>query len=333
MNNEVGTITEIQRFCLHDGPGIRTTVFLKGCNMRCVWCHNPETLRPTLDIQVQPTKCIRCGACIEACKHEARKIDSHKGDIVYNRDNCVSCGECADTCYADAVVRVGRKMCVAEVLSEVEQDRAYYERSGGGVTITGGEPTCQAEFTAAILRECRDRGLHAALETNLYAPWERAELALRQADLVMFDIKLIGEQRHRDATGVSNRRILHNATRLSQLGIPLIIRTPIVPGYNDNPVEIGKIARFISRFPSLLYYELLPYHPLGASKYESLGIPYLMDGVLSPSTDLLRTLADCAREVGIRVKVAGINDGQAQASGDDYDLGNALATPYVLGQT
>ncbi len=308
-------------------------MFLKGCNMRCVWCHNPETLRPTFDILVQPTKCIRCGACVEECTHGARKIDEHTGDIAYRTDYCVSCGACAESCYSSAIVRVGRNLSVSEVLLEVAEDRAYYDRSGGGVTISGGEPTCQLEFTVALLRACRGHGLHAALETNLYAPWDRVEIALREADLVMFDIKLMSQVRHREATGVSNTRILHNATRLSQLGTPLIVRTPVVPGYNDTPLEIGKIARYISRFPSLLYYELLPFHPLGTSKYESLGMPYLMGGVHEPSPDSMRALADSAREAGIAVKIAGLIDGQVQASGDDNDNGNAFAAPFLLGQT
>lgn len=333
MKKQFGTITEIQRFCLHDGPGIRTTVFLKGCNMRCVWCHNPETLRPSLDIQVQPMKCIRCGACVGECTHGARKIDPRSGEIAYLRDNCVSCGVCAESCYSGAIVRVGRNVSVSEVILEVLQDSAVYERSGGGVTISGGEPTCQLEFTDSLLGACHDHGLHAAVETNLYAPWERTERVLRRADLVMFDIKMMSEQRHRDATGVSNRRILHNATRLSQVGIPLIVRTPVVPGYNDSTHEIGKIARYISRFPSLLYFELLPYHPLGTTKYESLGIPNILDGALSPVPGLLRALADCARETGITVRVAGMIDVEAHTSGEDNDYGNGRATPYVLGQT
>ena len=295
-----GIVTNIQRFSIHDGPGIRTTVFFKGCNLRCFWCHNPETLRTEPELQVFPGRCIGCGVCLEQCEQQAHVMAD--GQRTFHRERCVACGRCADTCYAECLVLVGERKTVEEVVDEVLRDRPFYERSGGGVTLSGGEPLLQLEFARGILARCRNEGLNTAIETAANLPWEQIASILPLTDLVMIDIKLLDDRAHRGCTGVSNRRILENAKRLGQQDTPLIVRTPVVPGVNDDPQWIVPIAAFAARLPNLLYYELLPYHPMASGKYESLGMDYKAKDLESPSREQMQTLAEAARQCGIEVK-------------------------------
>jgi len=295
-----GIVTNIQRFSIHDGPGIRTTVFLKGCNLRCFWCHNPETLRTEPELQIFPDRCIGCGACLERCEQQAHvTIDGRR---VFHRELCVACGRCADTCYAESLVLVGERRTVTEVVEEVLRDRPFYERSGGGVTLSGGEPLLQLEFARGILARCKREGLHTAIETAASLAWERIAAILPFTDLVMLDIKLLDSKEHRACTGVGNRRILENAVRLGEQGTPLIVRTPIIPGVNDRAESIAPIASFAARLPNLLYYELLPFHPLASGKYQSLGMDYRAKELKSPGKQQMQALADAARQYGIEVK-------------------------------
>lgn len=297
-----GIITDIQRFSVHDGPGIRTTVFLKGCNLNCGWCHNPETIHPRPELQVFPDKCIACGACLTACPHAAHRLaDTTKH---FDRHLCTACGSCARTCYAEALQLVGRLVTPQQVLAEVLEDQPFYANSGGGVTLSGGEPLCQREFCIEILRLCKLVGIHTAIETNLAWPWECVESVLPHIDLVMADIKTMDPILHARWTGQSNDRILDNARRLAGRNLPLIIRTPIIPGVNDNEKTIAEIANFVANLANLRYYELLPYHPLGLSKYTSLGreSPIPEDARLDPET--LTALAAVARQRGIPVRPA-----------------------------
>lgn len=302
-----GIITDIQRFSLHDGPGIRTTVFLKGCNLRCFWCHNPETLKRSPQVQVYPERCIGCGACVTACSHDARQqLD---GEILYDRARCVECGTCAATCYAEAVVVVGRTVTADEVVAELLRDRAFYETSGGGVTLSGGEPLLQKDFALAIFKACSEAGIHTALETNAAWPWERAAPLIRATDLVMMDLKTLNDRIHREVTGASNLIVRRNAVRIARLGKPLIVRTPVIPGVNDTESDMRKIGAFLAGLPGLLYYELLPYHPLGADKYRRLGIECGASALNPPQAKRMAALARSAREAGIPVKVGGLAGG------------------------
>jgi pyruvate formate lyase activating enzyme len=295
-----GIVTNIQRFSIHDGPGIRTTVFFKGCNLHCFWCHNPETLRTEPELQVFPDRCIGCGACLERCEQQAHvEMD---GQRTFRRERCVACGRCADTCYAECLVLVGEHKSVDEVVEEVLRDRPFYERSGGGVTLSGGEPLLQLAFAGGILEQCKTEGLHTAIETAANLPWKRIASILPLTDLVMMDIKLLDSEAHRACTGVGNRRILENALRLGEGDTQLIIRTPVVPGVNDRPEWIVPIAAFAARLPNLLYYELLPFHPMAGGKYQSLGLDYRARGLESPGKEQMQALADAARQCGIEVK-------------------------------
>jgi pyruvate formate lyase activating enzyme len=295
-----GIVTNIQRFSIHDGPGIRTTVFLKGCNLRCFWCHNPETLRTEPEIQIFPDRCIGCGACLERCEQHAHvAVD---GQRQFLRERCVACGRCADTCYAESLVLVGEYKTVDEVVEEVLRDEPFYARSGGGITLSGGEPMLQFEYALEILMRSKAQGLHTAIETAANYSWERLAAVLPFTDLVMMDIKLLDNELHRACTGVRNQRILDNAERLGREDKPLIIRTPVVPGVNDCDEQILPIASFVARLPNLLYYELLPFHPMATGKYQSLDMDYRASQLQSPPKEQMEALADAARRAGIEVK-------------------------------
>jgi pyruvate formate lyase activating enzyme len=295
-----GIVTNIQRFSIHDGPGIRTTVFLKGCNLRCFWCHNPETLRTEPEIQIFPDRCIGCGACLERCEQHAHiAVD---GQRQFLRERCVACGRCADTCYAESLVLVGEHKTVDEVVEEVLRDEPFYARSGGGITLSGGEPLLQFEFALEILARSKEEGLHTAIETAANYSWERLKAILPFTDLVMMDIKLLDNELHRACTGVGNGRILDNAQRLGREHKPLIVRTPVVPGVNDCEAQILPIAAFAARLPNLLYYELLPFHPMATGKYQSLDMDYRASQLQSPPKEQMEALAEAARRVGIEVK-------------------------------
>lgn len=296
MGGMLGLVTDIQRFCVHDGPGIRTTVFLKGCNLRCRWCHNPETIEVGPELQVLPEKCIACGQCRLACTQEA----CTPGGV--DRARCTACGQCAEVCFAGARLRVGRSLEAQEVVAEVIEDRAFYENSGGGVTLSGGEPLFQREFALEILDRCQRAGIHTAIESNIAWPWEQVAELIGVTDLLMIDIKSTDEAMHQQWTGGSCRRILENARRLSQQARPLIVRTPVVAGFNDSLEQIGAIADLLAGFPNLLYYELLAYHPLGSGKYAGLGMEAPAIGLQAPAPAQMRALAEAARQRGIVVK-------------------------------
>lgn len=266
-----GLVFDIQHFSVHDGPGIRTTVFMKGCQLRCPWCHNPESIAPEPQILRYPEKCIGCGRCDEGCFSGARVV-------------------------------CGTDRTVEDVLEELLRDRLYYGDEGG-ITISGGEPLCQGEFTAALLEACRGAGIHTAVETNLCFPWERVLAAIGGADLIMADLKDWDAERHAQYTGASNAPIIDNLTKLSAMGKPLILRTPIIPGVNDDTETAASIAAFAATLPSLLYYELLPYHPLGTDKARALGMePAVFE---KPGAEKMETLARQAASAGIPVRLAG----------------------------
>jgi pyruvate formate lyase activating enzyme len=224
------------------------------------------------------------------------------GQRVFRRDVCLVCGTCVDTCYAEALVLVGERKTVDDVVDVVLRDRPFYETSGGGVTLSGGEPLLQFDFSHAVLERCQEEGLHTAIETALHFPWERVEAILPVVDLVMMDLKLLDTEKHRSCTGVPNDRIVENARRLGQLDIPLIVRTPVIPGVNDDEAEIEAIASFSAQLPNLLYYELLPFHPMAQSKYDSLDMAYRAEGLKPPVKECMEALAEAARKSGVEVR-------------------------------
>ena len=264
-----GLISDIQRFSLHDGPGIRTTVFLKGCPLRCFWCHNPETWSAKPKLRYCKDACCGCGNCLEACPKEAHIVTG--GCHTLRRELCTACGDCVDFCSYGALEIIGTYMTCDALFREITKDKHYYASSGGGVTLSGGEPLSQHLFCLEFFRLCKSEGIHCAIETSGFAPWNVIESLLPYLNLVILDIKLMDEPKHLRHTGVSNKLILENAKRLSQTGTKLIVRTPVVPGVNNDAESIKGVYLFIRDFPNLIKYELMPYHKLAESKYESLG--------------------------------------------------------------
>ena len=277
-----GWVFDIQRFSIHDGPGIRTTVFLQGCNLRCFWCHNPESQPGGPCVQFFGDKCILCSQCVAACPEHAQLVTD--GERVYVRDLCRTCGTCIDTCYAGALVIKAKQMAVAEVMAEVAKDRAYYDDSGGGVTFSGGEPALQSEFLAELLIASKALGLRTAVDTAGHVPWETLAALLPHTDLFLVDVKAFEDATHRAGTGAGNRRILENVRRLAASGVELRIRIPVIPGFNADAAELGKIAGFLAGLDRVPAVELLPFHHLGGGKYESVGREYPSQA-LQPPTD------------------------------------------------
>lgn len=291
-----GMITDIQRFSLNDGPGIRTTVFLKGCNLHCAWCHNPETIRKKNELMVYPANCIGCGHCVPVCPSGARSIAA--GVLQFDRSRCTACGACAAVCFPGALKMAGRSVSVEEVMGEILQDHAYYADSGGGVTLSGGELFCQAEFADALIDACRKEKIPVAVETNLNWQFESVRLILEKLDLIMFDVKIFDSVEHKRWTDVENAELLDNARRLDTLNRPLIARTPLIPGATDSAENIRAIAGFLRNFRNLRCYELLNFNPLGESKYRALEEknPFVSARPLKP--EALTRLREAAESVG-----------------------------------
>jgi pyruvate formate lyase activating enzyme len=285
---ESGVVFNIQRYSLQDGPGIRTTVFLKGCPLDCWWCHNPESHAPEPEITVIESRCIRCGQCREACPSGLA-------------GPCTRCGACVAACPTDARQRIGRTMTVGQVLAEVRKDRVFYDESGGGVTLSGGEPLMQFEFLQSVLRACRDEGIHTAIDTCGYAPAEQLLAAAGLADLVLYDLKMMDDARHVRFTGVSNTQILDNLVALSDRHCRVWIRVPVIPGVNDREEDLKRLARFAAGIPGVRRVCLLPYHELGKQKSLRLGRPYRMSGAAVPKPERLEAMARLFRQAGLEV--------------------------------
>lgn len=302
-----GQIFDVERFSTVDGPGIRTVAFLKGCNLHCDWCHNPEGYQTGPQLMYDEMQCMRCGGCVQVCPRQVHRLDGDTHRMDWKR--CIACFRCAAVCPGGALKQAGKSWTAEELCRELLQDLPFFQESGGGVTLSGGEVMCQQEFAGQVLRRLHRQGVHTAIETNLCFPIEDYRKLRPEVDLMMFDLKSTQEEAHRRYTGVSNEQILFNVKALAGddwREMPLIARTPVVPGFNDTEEEISAIAARLTEHRNLLYYELLAYHPLGINKKAQLGKE--AGKVLPiPSKERMETLAAAAARYLPHVKVNGVS--------------------------
>lgn len=292
-----GIITNIQKFSTGDGPGIRTTVFVKGCPLRCLWCQNPETWDKEPQIAWYKSKCIGCGNCIEKCPNEA--ISNEGENLVPNKDLCEACGKCVKECPKEARELIGERISADEVFDEIMKDKIFYEESDGGVTISGGEPLTQPEFVKELLQLCKNENIHTALDTSGYAKSETIQSILPYVDLVLYDLKHSDPEKHKELTGVSLDKIIKNLKIINDHEIPIWIRTPIIPNLTDELNNIKKIAELISDLENVERYDLLPYNPLVKSDYENIDVNYPLEDLEEPASEKMTKLKEAAKSFGL----------------------------------
>jgi pyruvate formate lyase activating enzyme len=298
FEGSAGLITNIQRFSVDDGPGIRTTVFFKGCNLACRWCHNPETISGRKQIQYQKQSCGNCGRCAAICDRGAQKMID--GRHVMDREACTQRLSCAGVCPYGALSVLGREIGLRELGEQLLRDNAFYDRSGGGVTLSGGEPLLQAEFCAGIFRYLKERHVHTALDTAGNVAWSNFEAVLPWVDLVLFDIKIVDENRHREMTGGHNRLILENFERLCREKADIWIRTPLMAGVNDGDDETDGRIRLLREAKNVRQVELLPYHSYGTGKYAALGAAEALFQFQPPSPEKISAIVSRMAAGGVR---------------------------------
>lgn len=306
-------ISDIQKFAVNDGPGFRTIVFLKGCTMRCEWCHNPETLATYQEIYWKNRLCVQCGACLAACPKQAINppIDPAETKMTatyhkIDRSKCDRCMKCVSACGYDALTIVGRSMSVDEILDEVEKDRPFYNNSGGGMTLSGGEPTMHPDFSSTLLRNARLRGIHTCLQTNGNCDWQTFRQVAEEADIVLFDLKHIDPVIHENKTSLGNKNVLANIAILSKAGKEIWVRIPVIPGFNDSTEFHTEAAKFLSSLPNKIKrLDLLPYHNWCQDKYGWLGVKWQMEEIEALDPSFLEIWVDLYRERGLQVTVGG----------------------------
>ena len=292
------TVFNIQRFSTEDGPGIRTTVFFKGCPLSCVWCHNPEGISPRPQLLWYANRCIGVRDCLKACPENA--LDLTPKGMTIDRERCTACGLCEEACPAAALEVIGKPWSVEDLVQEVKKDEPFFRNSGGGITLGGGEPMFQAEFVAAFLRRCREDGLSTAMDTCGLAPWARYEEILPYVDLLLLDLKQMDPETHLKATGVKLEPILETARRLGEIsGLTLWIRTPVIPGFTDAEENVRAAARFIARhMPNVRRYDLLGFNNLCIGQYDRLGMTFVLRDAQLMRRERMEALKAAAEEAG-----------------------------------
>lgn len=294
-------VFNIQRYSIDDGPGIRSTVFLKGCPLKCLWCSNPESQNPGPEVTHRDSVCSRCGRCMEVCDTGAVTVDGRGVHI--DRKNCVRCGKCVEVCLPEALRFIGREMSVDEVFEEVARDMDYYRHSGGGVTVSGGEVLSQPDFAEALLKRCRNAGMHTCIDTSGYGDTAALNKILPHASLVLFDLKHADSDKHRELTGRGNELILKNLALVANRGVSVIIRVPVIPGYNDGDDEIAAIASIVTNMTKSAPVNLMPYHGYGTGKYKMLDLEYKLGELARPTDAKLERAKRIIESLGLNCEI------------------------------
>lgn len=304
MTKSNGLVFDIKRFAIHDGPGIRIVIFLKGCNLNCAWCHNPEGIAVAQERMYAPARCIGCGTCVEACPNHSLTLTSE--GIVTDSALCRMCGRCAEVCPTMAIEMSGNPMTVEEIMTEIEKERVFFEQSGGGVTFSGGEPLLHHKFLIQLLNACRDRGIHTVVDTaGLVNTGILLEVAKR-TDLFLYDFKMMDSDRHRKWTGFPNEKILENIRVLAETGAQMIVRIPLVGGVNDDAENITQTARFLAGLPGeKIGVNLLPYHKIAQTKYAKLGRGDEFLLLEEPGQEAIKRAIEIFAEYGVEASIGG----------------------------
>jgi pyruvate formate lyase activating enzyme len=298
-NERSALVFNIQKFSVHDGPGIRTTVFLKGCPLQCCWCANPESISRHSELGVIRSRCNNCGKCVEICPEGAIGYDT--GHIVqFDRGSCIACGKCVVVCSPGALTIYGKEATIDDVIKDASRDKSFYDGSGGGITASGGEPLHQGDFVTALFEACHEAGIHTCLDTSGYVPKEKLIEALRHTDHVLYDIKHMDPDAHRRFTGRSNELILRNARVVAESDVPLLCRIPLITGVNDTTHNITETARFVKTLRDDISIELLAYHRLGVGKYQTLDKRYQGAAFAAPSPEQVQFIKRIFEDHGLR---------------------------------
>ncbi len=300
--SHTGWIFDIDRFASHDGPGIRTTIFLKGCPLSCLWCHSPESQTPGPELLYRTDRCTSCWLCLEACPRGA--LSRGEGSVTLDRSLCDGCGECCEVCYPGALEIAGKKMSVDEIVDRVSRDAAFFKNSGGGVTLSGGEPLSQPEFSFQLLSGFKDRGIHTAVETTGFCTWEILSRVSGVTDLFLYDMKFFDDGLHRRYTGVSNKRILENLERLCAARDGVLVRVPCIPGINDSEEQIRDLADAVAA-AGVSAIALLPYNSSAPAKYAWVSRPFELDSRKRQEEHFMEALADICRDAGLEAEIVG----------------------------
>lgn len=286
----VGNISNIQTFSLHDGPGIRTTVFMKGCDLKCFWCHNPEAVEKEKTIAFHAHKCIGCNECLKVCPCAA------DGKLAFFGGGCIKCGKCGEVCFAEAIEVIGREVTVDYIVQKLMHDKSAFLESGGGVTFSGGEPLKQADFVAEVMKACKEHGIHTAIESAMYLPFDEVEKILPYCDYFICDLKSANSQKHKQATGIKNEIIIENLKKLAATGKLKEICTPVIPGFNDTKEDIAEIFAIVKSFGGDIKYTLLPFHNICKGKYQSQGKAFGAENLPEPTKEQMKILEELIQE-------------------------------------
>ncbi len=298
-----GTIFDIKRYAIHDGPGIRTTIFMKGCPLACQWCHNPEGIEPAPFLAYKKERCIRCGECVENCPEQALCLG--KEGVIPSGSPCVNCFTCTEICPAEAREKVGRKLTAIELFGEIQKDTPFYETSKGGVTFSGGEPLMQLEFLMELLKLCGNANIHRAVDTTGHASYETLMSVAKQTDLFLFDLKMMDPDKHEKYTGVSNQLILDNLRHLAEKEIELIIRIPLIPGVNDDMENLDRTGSFLKQLPGPIKVHILPYHDFQKSKFTRFKMQDSSGNIQRPTQDMILNTKKRLENFDLEVAIGG----------------------------